>query len=241
MKHSLNNFCCGSSGSIPCACAEKFGERCAANHSVGSYLVEFFGAEEVGYGHTAPCCETLHGYHGGIAVAADYKAFNLVGVGVESFAQVVFEAAAVKSATHAYDAVLGQTGDAVDKISHRIHRVRYAYYHSVGACFEHALGYLLNDACIYADEFFARHSRFAGYARSNNYYVTVGCGCVIIGYAFDAGVHIYQIGRLHHVHCFTFAYTLFDVNHHYFVSDAAKCYHIGCRCSYVAGSNNCYF
>lgn len=90
---SLYHFGCGSSGSIPCACAEQFGECRTAYHCVGNYLVESFVRKQVCSRHTAESGKAFHRYHGGIAVTADYKAFNLVGVGLESLAEVIFEAA----------------------------------------------------------------------------------------------------------------------------------------------------
>ncbi len=47
--------------------------------------------------------------HGGVAVTAYYYAFDFVGGSVECEAEEIFEAGAVKSTAHAYNAVLGQT------------------------------------------------------------------------------------------------------------------------------------
>ena len=72
------------------------------------------------------------GYHGGVAVAADYDAFDFGSVCTESEAEEVFEASAVECAAHADDAVFGQAAYFVDEVCHGVHGVRHAQDDCVG-------------------------------------------------------------------------------------------------------------
>ena len=109
MDDCFNNFSCSGSRSVPCRGPEKLGKGGATYHCVCSHLVELFSRKELGHRDATKCCKTLHWYHCGVTVATDYKAFDLIGVSVQSFAEIIFETAAVESSTHTDDAVFWKT------------------------------------------------------------------------------------------------------------------------------------
>ena len=119
VEHCGNHLGRSCTGSIPCRCAEEFGECGAAYHGVGCHFGKLVGGDEARCGQAAVSCEAGKGNHGGVAVAADHDAFNFGCVGVQGQAEEVFEACAVQCAAHADDAVFGQTGDFVNQVGHR--------------------------------------------------------------------------------------------------------------------------
>ena len=224
------------SGSIPGRGAQHLGEGGTAHHGIGYYLVERGLVEQLGDGNTLVGGKAHQRYHGGIAVSADDDALYFVGVGVECFAQVTFEARAVEGSAHTDDTVLGEDGRFLYEVGHRVHGVAYAHDDGVGRVGQHILGNTLDDACVDTDELFAGHARLAGYARGDDDDVGAGRLGVVVGYAAYFGVESEQCGRLSHVEGFAFGHALFDVEQYDFTCHFVERQNIGAGCAYISGA-----
>lgn len=132
MEDGCAYLCSSGTWCVPCRCAEEFCEGCASYHCVGSHFFHFFGGKDAFGGNSAVCRIASQGDHGCVAVSADNDAFDFGCVSAECLAEEVFEAGAVECATHAYDAVFGQTCHFVDEVGHGVHWVADAENYSVG-------------------------------------------------------------------------------------------------------------
>ena len=120
-------------------------------------------------------------------MTADNEGVYIVSITTELLAQIVFEAAGVKSTTHTDHAVTRQAHSLQGQISHRIHRVRYNDDDSLGGVLKDLRSYALNDAGIHANQFLTRHTRLTGQTGRDNHYIRTGGSGIVIGYALNYG------------------------------------------------------
>ena len=174
-------------------------------------------------------------------MATDNKSFDLVSIAPKRLAQEIFETRTIERPTHTDYTIFWQSKRFQRQIGHGVHRVRDAHQNGIGRILQNVLGDTFHDAGIHAEQFLARHTRFARQSRSDNHNIGVCRFCIIVCATHNGGVETEQLRSLHHIHCFTFRHTFFDVEHYNFVGYFVESQYISACSTHITCAYNCYF
>ena len=159
---------------------------------------------------------------------------------IERLRKIITESAAVKHSAHTNDAIAGKSSRFQCQIGHRIHRIGDNNENCVWRILKCLLYNTLYNLCVNSDKLFTGHSGFTRQTGGNNDDIRVCRSCIVVRNANHGRIITKGMCRLHHVHCFSFGNTFFNVNENNFARKFLEGDDICHRSTYIACANNSY-
>ena len=151
--------------------------------------------------------------HHGVAVAAQHEGVGVLDRDAQLHRDEGAHAGAVEDARHPEDAVLGQAGDPVGHLAHRVERVRDHHQDRVRRVLEGVLGAVLDDLVVRVEQVVAAHPGLARDAGGDHHDVGAG-GVLVVVRADHAGIGALDRRRLHDVEALALRHAFDDVDEH---------------------------